>query len=258
MELKANAVDLAYDAFAEATAKDPSDSAALDGLLRAAVGAGRLSSTTALLRNLAANTRSVPAMVALSKLLAGQGQFAEALEAAKQAATLEPDDVSVLEQLCTVLADQGDVEGSERVVAALETSGATRTVALFHRARLEYVQGRFARAVDLLERAAGIDRRNVMVFNLLGGAYESLGDNDRARRAFEASLQVNPRDPAVLLNLGTIALRSADPTAAAERFAEALYISPGLKPALRGLADALDQQGRTERAETIRKHLPAS
>ena len=166
--------------------------------------------------------------------------------------------MSALEQICTVLADQGDVEGSERAVTALEKSAATRPATLYHRARLEYVQGRFARAADLLERSAAIDRRNAMVFNLLGGAYESLGDSDRARRAFETSLQVNPRDAAVLLNLGTIALRAADPVAAAERFAEALYLSPGLKPALRGLADALDQQGQTERAETIRRHLPAN
>ncbi len=258
MELKASAFALAYDAFAQASAKDPSDTAALDGLVRAAVGAGRLPAATALLRNLAAATRSVPAMVALSRLLAGQGQLAEALQAAKQAAVLESDSVSVLEQLSAVLADQGDVEGSERAVTALEKSAATRPVTLYHRARLEYVQGRFARAADLLERSAAIDRSNPMVFNLLGGAWESLGDNDRARHAFEASLRVNPRDPAVLLNLGTIALRAADPVAAAERFAEALYLSPGLKPALRGLADALNQQGQTERAETIRKHLPAS
>jgi len=50
--------------------------------------------------------------------------------------------------------------------------------------------------------------------NLLGSAFAALGDHERARKAFEASLLVAPRDPAVLVNLGTMELRAGNARAA--------------------------------------------
>ena len=74
----------------------------------------------------------------------------------------------------------------------------------------------------------------------------------RARKAFEASLAIAPRDLAVLVNLGMTELRSGDAPAAAERFSQALFLYPTLAPALDGMAQALERQGQARRAAAVR------
>jgi Flp pilus assembly protein TadD len=81
--------------------------------------------------------------------------------------------------------------------------------------------------------------------------------DDRARQALEASLQITPTDPGVLVNLGTVALRSNDAVLASERFSEALFLSPTLSGALDGLAEAYDRQGNRARAAEVRARTSA-
>jgi Flp pilus assembly protein TadD len=121
--------------------------------------------------------------------------------------------------------------------------------------RLAHLRGEFAKAAAVGERltSSGGDPENAARdLNLLGIAFDSLGDHDRARRAFEGSLRVAPRAPAVLMNLGLTELRAGRPDAAEHRFSEALFLYPKLAPALDGLAQALDAQGDTRRAAAIR------
>ena len=47
-------------------------------------------------------------------------------------------------------------------------------------------EGEPDRAVDLLERAVAVDKEFVEAVHLLGRAYASVGDFNRARRAFRA------------------------------------------------------------------------
>ena len=89
-------------------------------------------------------------------------------------------------------------------------------------------------------------------YNLLGLAFDALGDHDRARRAFEASLRTTPRQAAVLMNLGNTELKAGRADVAEKRFSEALFLSPTLGPALDGLAEALDETGNTRRASAVR------
>lgn len=257
MELQAQAYALAYDDFQQAVTSAPFDVAALDGLVRGAAGARRIDDAVALLIQLAASSRSVPALLELSKILASRGKVDEAVQAARQAASLEPDNLSPLEQLAVIFADQGNEKALEPVVQALEHEAPDRPSALYAWAWLCFLRGDFARAAEIAERVVSLDGTNARALNLLGGVYAMLGQNDRARRAFETSVRANPRDPAALINLGTLELRLANPAAAAERFAEALVISPTLAPALRGLADALERQGHAARAARTRKLLPA-
>ena len=52
------------------------------------------------------------------------------------------------------------------------------------------------------------------------------------------SLDVNPRDPSVYVNLGKLSLEGGDAADAAEFFGEALTIDPADEEAMRGIADA--------------------
>ncbi len=257
MRLQAGAYELAYDDFRQAVTAAPGDVTALDGLVRAAIGARRARDAAGFLTRLTATARTVSVLLGLSKILDSLGEARGAVEAAQQARAMQPSNPLALEQLALLYAEQGDVGALEPVVQALEHTIPDQPEALYGRASLELLRGDFSRAAEIAERLVSLDRASARALSLLGGAYGLLGETDRARRAFEASLRLNPRDPAVLVNLGTLELRSANPRAAAEHFAEVLSLYPTLTPALRGLADALEQQGHAARAARIRESLPA-
>jgi predicted Zn-dependent protease len=94
--------------------------------------------------------------------------------------------------------------------------------------------------------------RNANALNLLGSIRAARGEYDAARQALEESLALVPADAVVRTNLGEIELRSGNPTAAAERFSEALFVRPAFAPALDGLARAFEQLGEHRRASSIR------
>jgi Flp pilus assembly protein TadD len=82
----------------------------------------------------------------------------------------------------------------------------------------------------------------------LGVARMLQGRPDEARAQFEKALEINPRSPEALNNLGKLALREGDLTAAEQRFREASRFRTGGLQAWMGLAHALDGQGRRREA----------
>ena len=129
----------------------------------------------------------------------------------------------------------------EHLTVLLVRTGATRPVTLYAQMRLAQLRGNFQQAAVFGESLAstGADKENAARnANLLGIAYDSLGDTDRARQAFEAALKVAPRSPAILMNLGSMELRAGNAVAAEKRFSEALFLYPTLAAARDGLDQA--------------------
>jgi spermidine synthase len=255
MELAADAPDLAYQDFAEALAVTPDDIETLDGFARAAAAAGRLDDAELHLRTRATDSNSAAVFTELSAVLAARGRNADAALAAQRAAVLDPSNQHALEQLMSVLADGGNDAALEQLCTLLKQTAPDGPLTTRCEMRLAYLRGDFAQAAQLAERLATVktgDADEARTLNMLGSAYAALGDRERARKAFEASLKIAPRDPAVLVNLGMIELRLANAPAAAERFSEALFLYPTLGPALEGLAQALEQQGQIRRATAVR------
>ena len=255
MELKADAPELAYQDFLEALRIAPGDEQMLARYVRAAATAGHLGDAATYLRARAAASDSAAIQMELSRVLAAQGEMTGAVVAAQHGAALDPSNVRALEQLVSVLADSGNGPALEQLAGILRHSAPDRPVTIYGEMRLAHMKGDFAHAASFGERltSSAADEENAARnLNLLGIAYSSLGENDRARHAFEASLKIAPRAPAVLVNLGTTELRSSRPADAAERFSEALFLYPTLAPALDGLAQALEQQGQTRRATSVR------
>jgi len=255
MELAADAPDLAYQDFAKALAVTPDDIETLDGFARAAAAAGRLQDAETYLRTRATASNSVAVFTELSAVLAARGRNADAALAAQHAAVLSPSNPRALEQLISVLADGGNDAALGQLGTLLKQTAPDGALTIRCEMRLAYLRGDFARAAQLAERLTMVktgDANEARTLNMLGSAYAALGDRERARKAFQASLEIAPRDPAVLVNLGMTELRSTKAPAAAERFSEALFLYPTLAPALDGLAQALDQQGQTRRATAIR------
>jgi tetratricopeptide (TPR) repeat protein len=213
----------------------------LAGYVGAAAANSQLDAAERYLRDRIARADSSLVEVELSRVLAARGEMDAAVTAAQRGAALDPSSDRALEQLASVLADSRNDAALEQLTTLLVRSGATRPVTLYAQMRLAQLRGRFEQATVFGEQviASGADMENAARnYNLLGIAYDSIGNHDRARQAFEASLKIAPRAPAVLMNLGLSELRAGNPAAAERRFSEALFLYPTLTPARDGLAQA--------------------
>ena len=247
MQMRADAQELAYQDYLEALRISPEDATVLAGYVGAAAASSHLDEAERFLRNQIARKDSAVAEVELSRLLAARGDLKSAVAAAQRGAALDPSSDRALEQLVSVLADDRNDPALEQLTALLVRTGATRPVTLYAQMRLAQLRGRVEQAAVFGERltASGADAENAARnYNLLGIAYDSMGNHDRARQAFEASLKIAPRAPAVLMNLGLSELRAGNPVVAEKRFSEALFLYPTLTAARDGLAQARAQQAK--------------
>ena len=240
MFLAAEAHDAAWRDFTRAVELDPRDSKSLRGLIRAALATSpsRAGETRAQLERLARDKSNFEAAIALSRLLATRGALDEAVTAIEDAAINDPNNVRVLEQLASVLADGGDLERLQPVVARLRQVAPGSEVTRYYAASLAFLQGQPQMSVAELDALVRENPTHALAQNLLGAALASLGDRDRARSAFEASLRADPLDAGTYTNLATLELESGNPRAAAQRYAEALTLDPASETARRGLTEA--------------------
>jgi len=255
MQLKADAPERAYRDYLEAATIAPDDPEVLAGIATAAATSNRLDDAERRLRERIAQHDSAAAEAELSRVLGARGDEKGAVVAAQRGAALDPSSDRALEQLVSALADDDDAAALEQLTILLVRTGATRPVTLYAQMRLAQLHGRFEQAAVFGERlmaGASTGENAARNYNLLGIAYNSTGNHDRARAAFEASLRIAPRAPAVLMNAGFTELRAGRPAAAEKRFSEALFLYPGLRPAIDGLAQALEQQGENRRAARVR------
>jgi len=235
MMLKADAVQPAYDNLLRALDANPNDTAALDGLLRAAVSLNKIIEVEHLLTRMAAPPANTGAKLALSRLLASQGNMEAATRIPVTLLEANPADVPALEQLASILSDLGDAAGLEPVVQRLMREAPKSTWSHYYASSLFFQQGRLDRALQAGRNAISIDPGNAKAHNLVGAALASMGNTDAARIAFAASLQADPRDPGTYTNLATLELQAGNRDRARNYFLEALTIDPLSQGARDGL-----------------------
>jgi spermidine synthase len=238
MLLEADAFRPAFDDFRRALTGDPADPRALDGLLRASVLARREAETKTLLTSLANDPANLPAKLALSRLLAGEGALDDAARIPLGVLQTNPRSVPALEQLASVLSDAGDTERLAPVVARLRLEAPDGEATHYYAASLLFMQNRPDLAMAAARAVIAKNPSHARAQNLLGAALASLGDREGARSAFLASIEANPQDSATYANLGTLELEAGNPRQAAQHFAAALIVDPLSEAARRGLADA--------------------
>ncbi len=238
---RADRYGAAYDTFARALALDPRNAVALDGLVRSSVPVHRAGEARTLLTRLAGAPGGDEARLALSRLLAADGAFEDSARVVFEILQREPGHRAALEQLASILADAGDAERLAPVVARLRVEAPIAATTHYYAATLAFLQDRPDVAIREAESALAIDPGQARAHNLLGAALAGLGQRERARTAFTASLRTDPRDAATYSNLATLELEAGNAAAARRYFAEALTLDPDNGIARQGLASIVQR-----------------
>ena len=242
--LRADAFASAHDSFRRALALDIRSARALRGSTEAAAGMRRLAEESEWLKTMAAAEPANAAVrVELSHVAATLGDADTAIAAARDAVSLDPSNAAPLEQLASVFADLGDA--AQLTSAADELMGRfpERNDGRYYRAVAMFLDGRAPDAERATHLLLSADPRHAKGLNLLGVICASRGEGECARKSFMQSLDVNPRDPSVYVNLGKLSLEGGNSADAAEFFGEALTLDPTDETATRGIADARARAG---------------
>ena len=237
--LKADAYEMAYQAYAKALELEPADPEAPGGLVRAAIPTHHEADAIARLESAARQRpRAVRVWIALSKLQAAGGAFDRAVAAAKEATGGDPPDPAALEQLASVYSDAGDAAGLDAVAEALRHFFPASRGAHYYTAAAQFLHQDLPAAARSAQLAIAADRQYAPAQNLAGAIQASEGNVDAARGAFRAALDLDPHDPATYTNFGVLELSHGHAPEAADLFAEALSLDPASPSARQGLADA--------------------
>ena len=236
MLLQADAFRPAYEDFVRAVELDPTDSRALDGLIRASAPLHRNGETRVLLSRLAADPTRITTKLALSRLLASEGAYDQAVAIPFSLVQSDPNNVTALEQLASILSDVGDVERMRPVVSRLRAVAPSSETAHYYSAALLFMEERLDLALKEARQVVAINPAHARAHNLIGASLASMGQREQARQAFQTSLQADPRDPATYTNLATLELEAGNPQLARRYFADALTLDPASSTAREGLA----------------------
>ena len=239
MMWKADMHALAYDDYVKALTADRSDTIALDGLVRVAIADRRGSDALAWIKSLSEKQpATVDTLVAQSRLLAAVDAKPDALDKANNAVRLDRKSPKALEQLASLHADAGELAALEAAVAALHDAAPNAAAGYYYDAAGRLLKDDAAGAVESAKRAIAADPNYTATYDLLGAACTKLNRAADAREAFQKSLAFDAHDSAAYTNLGLIDLTSGDRAAAANHFAEALWLAPESKTARDGLTRA--------------------
>jgi tetratricopeptide (TPR) repeat protein len=239
MMIGAEAFDAAYRDYATALDLGSSDTAAIDGFVRAAVAARREDEAERRLRAMIQSraTDAAP-RVALAQLLGMRGHLDDASAIAAEATRLAPADASAWEQLASLHAERGDAVSLGRVSDVLRRDFPGRAATWYFAASASFLRGDADGTLPLVRRAIELDPDYADAYNLLGATRGTAGDVAAAREAFRTSLRLDPRDTVTYLNLAQLETAAGRSDAAADLFAEALSLDPNSGPARAGLAAA--------------------
>ncbi len=236
MFLKADAHRPAYDDLARSLTANPEDPAALDALIRAAASLNRISDAQSFLTNLASNPAHISAKLALSRVLASEGNVNEAIRIPFSVLQANPSNIAALEQLASVLSDLGDTTRLEPVAIRLVKEAPKSAWSHYYAASLFFLQNRHDLALQAARNAVAIDPAHAKAYNLIGACLANMGRRDEARTAFETSLKSDPRESGTYTNLANLELQSGNRNLAIRYFAEALTVDPTSQSARDGLA----------------------
>jgi len=231
---------------------DPKRLIALDALLQEVVGlylAGDLPGALARCRELVRRRpRMAASLLELAHLERESGNLGAAVEALAQALALDPEDTVTASLLGGYLTQAGRartaVEVLEPYARRADPDVEVLTTLGLALARL----GRVPEALTTLARARETEPRNPMILVDVGTVHLMAGERKGAREAFEAALAVHPDVARAHSSLGFLAAEDGRTDEALEHWRRALALDPRERDALLALGALLRRRGRAAEA----------
>ncbi len=133
-----------------------------------------------------ADVEALGARIALLGIDFREGRVVEAASATDQVGGLLPAEATYLDAML-----QFGYEGFHETRASFEDRAENHMAY----AKLLTRLNRLSEALFAFQRAAELDEENVVALNFLGSIAREVGDTERARQAFERSLEADPDQP---------------------------------------------------------------
>ncbi|MCH8068392.1 MAG: tetratricopeptide repeat protein [Candidatus Marinimicrobia bacterium] len=105
------------------------------------------------------------------------------------------------------------------------------------------------KAIEYLEKAIRVDRRNSSAIRLLADAYYEKGDKEGAIFAYKKAIRNDPDNVDLNFNLGVLYLQIEDYDFAEEKFRKVLQLNPDDFEAIMGVGEAYERLEQWEDAE---------
>jgi TolB-like protein/Tfp pilus assembly protein PilF len=192
---------------------------------------------------------------AVGRLRLATGDAAEAVAAYRRALALVPQSPDVLIGLAFALAAGGDAAEAEQMHQRAIAAQPRYAHAHIAYGNFLFGQGRPTEAVVFYERASILAPDNPNAFNNLGSAYMLAGDFDRASRALERSIAIEPRRGSYS-GLGSVQYYLGRYELAEDMFRKAIELAPADHRLWGNLADTLRFDARPDEArEAYRRAL---
>jgi spermidine synthase len=129
-----------------------------------------------------------------------------------------------------------------------------RVTSLAHLGYVCYLGGRYAEALEYLQRAEQLQPTNQVVQVRLAAVYAAGGDQPRARASASRALSLDPTSPEAMNMLAFLKLTAGDVAGAEQLFRDCLAKRPEFAEARQGLAEVLIRQGKLDEAERELQH----
>jgi tetratricopeptide (TPR) repeat protein len=172
------------------------------------------------------NPNSVNALLALARLLAGQGHWQESMDVLNRARTAAPDSPDVLRKFAAASLHAGHTANAVEAAKQLVMLRPGESEALYLLGAAQLQNGDLEEARSTLENYAQLRSEEPLAFLALGMAQLGLHDFSAARTQFEQCIKLDPKQVEAYLQLGLISRDQGDNLAAISFLEKAIAIDP--------------------------------
>jgi len=193
--------------------------------------------------------------VTLAARLESEGRVAESVKLLEDVIAARKDYGRAYDLLFRLYRSQGLIDDGLAVLERAYAANPGNYVIVSGYGVVLVQNAKYAKGVEILEKALGLFDQDAEVWTNLGVAHTGLGNFAQAAQDFARALSIDPNDPAINDNAGSFYFAKAvkeknaeDLRKAGEFFEKSVAADPGLASAYNGLGGVLKIMGKTDDA----------